>query len=30
VLPYRMQLAAQGYKLPTQSWSGGAVRNPSV
>jgi hypothetical protein len=24
------QLAAQGLKLPTQSWTGAAVRNPAI
>jgi hypothetical protein len=24
----KMQLAAQGLKLPTQNWAGSAVRNP--
>jgi hypothetical protein len=24
------QLAAQGLKLPTQTWTGSAVRNPAV
>jgi hypothetical protein len=26
----KKQLAAQGLKLPTQSWNGSAVRNPAV
>ena len=26
----KKQLAAQGLKLPTQSWAGSAVRNPVV
>jgi hypothetical protein len=26
----RKQLAAEGYKLPTQNWTGGPVRNPAV
>jgi hypothetical protein len=26
----KKQLAAQGLKLPTQSWTGSAVRNPAV
>jgi hypothetical protein len=26
----KKQLAAEGYKLPTQNWTGGAVRNAVV
>lgn len=26
----KKQLAAQGQKLPTQNWSGAAVRNPAI
>ena len=26
----KKQLATQGLKLPTQSWTGSAVRNPAV
>jgi hypothetical protein len=26
----KKQLAAQGLKLPTQSWAGSAVRNPVI
>lgn len=26
----KKQLAAQGLKLPTQNWTGSAVRNPAV
>ena len=26
----KKQLASQGLKLPTQSWSGSAIRNPVV
>ncbi len=26
----KKQLAAEGYKLPTQNWTGGPVRNPAI
>ena len=26
----KKQLSLQGYKLPTQSWTGSAIRNPAV
>ncbi len=26
----KKQLASQGLKLPTQSWTGSAVRNPAI
>ena len=26
----KKQLAAQGMKLPTQSWTGSAIRNPAI